>query len=200
MKNRPVQTVNESKLAVTQTDPAETNPREIPSFIYMMRSGDVFHLFGNCCQFSNNRPMIRHRCCMMCRAQNNVPGEWRDELLRQQRRNAAVAGEKKEVPPPPARPVCPLLPMLIQDQVDAEAPGLRVLPGSLCQRFKKLTEEKPVEAQRTTALGATMRMDKKTEWITALAVAHLYANNPFAFIKVAVVAALPAFPRGMAVM
>ena len=95
---------------------------------------------------------------------------------------------------------CRLLPMLIQDQVDAEAPGLRVLPGSLCQRFKKLTEGKPVEAQRIAVLGATMRMDKKTEWTTVLAVARLYTNNPFAFIKVAVVAALPAFPRGMAVM
>ena len=92
--------------------------------------------------------------------------------------------------------------MLIQDQVDAEAPGLRVLPGLLCQRFKKLTEGKPVEAQGTLVLGATMRMDKKTEWITALAVTHLYMNNPFTFINVAVVAALPASPRGdgMAVM
>ena len=49
--------------------------------------------------------MGKYRCCVICRAQNNVSGEWRDELLRQQRRNAAVAGEKVEIPHPPARPV-----------------------------------------------------------------------------------------------
>ena len=64
-----------------------------------------------------------------------------------------------------------------------------------------MTEGKPLKAQRIPVLGAAMRMDtKKTEWITVHAAAHFYKNNPFAFVKVSVVVALPAFPRGMTVM
>ena len=57
MKNIPVQNINEIKLAVTQTDLTDMHPREIPSRIYMTRTGNAFHLFGSCSQSGNNQPM-----------------------------------------------------------------------------------------------------------------------------------------------
>ena len=71
---------------------------------------------------------------------------------------------------------------------------------SVYQKFKKWTKERTIEVQRISVLGTTMRMETITEWILVRAFAHLYINNHFASIKIAVIIALHAFPRRMVVM